>query len=187
MEIQIRGRKHPWGRYLLIIWLVFWTFYGFQWSQGSVWLLFWVLAEIMGVYALLWSEFGREIIAVREGHLIVKHALFGWGPVRRFEAAKVREVRAAGYFEPDPSQPPSPLRGILYLLSFGFLLLPDWSLKQGTVTFRYGPNTYRIGARLTKAEAEELAGRLKPLLRQTRRAKQAGVAPPQGRGGSDME
>ncbi len=169
LEISIPEKKNLWGRLIVPLWLGFWTVYGLQGFPGASWAVLWVFAELLGLYTWLWNELGEEVIRVGGGTLSVKHAIFGRGFTRRFSASMVRDLRAAGFFEPDAAAPVSASRMILNLMSFGFILLPDWSLKQGTVTFNYGKKVFRIGARLTKEEAQNMVEKIRPYLRESRR------------------
>lgn len=165
LEVRIPEKKNPWGRVLLPLWLAVWTVFGSGGFTSPAWTLLWAVSEAVGIFTLLWNWFGEEVITVGGGTLAVSHPILGRGKARVFEAAKVRELRAAGFFDTGPGGPVQPVKLLGNLLTFAFIHVPDYGLTQGAVTFRYGNRTFRIGVRLTREEAHELAEKIKPYLR----------------------
>src|SRR5437762_2908381 len=92
----------------LSAWLVGWCFGEFfaarqiltEMGQGSTlfliaWLTMWTAGGAWAIYAWLWTAFGREIISLRTGALVIKRDVLGLGRLHEYELAHVKRLRVA--------------------------------------------------------------------------------------------
>jgi hypothetical protein len=144
---DFRARR-MWGELVfLTIWLTFWTgggiaalvaFMSETWGGRAflaVWLCGWAFGECAAVVAIAWQLFGHEILTVTQEQLEIRQAVGRFSRTKRYEAALVRDVRAA----PVPTDADEKQR------------------KDFCVQFLYGDETVSVGERLDKHEAEHLA------------------------------
>lgn len=110
LEITLPARRH----WVLILFLSFWMC---GWLAGevsaarallqpktplfgkiflTVWLTGWTFGGLTAGAILLWSLAGRERIAVNALELVLAAEVFGRGWRRRFETAKIRDLRFLG-------------------------------------------------------------------------------------------
>ena len=157
-EIQISSPKNIFMLIFLPIWLIGWTIGGAFAIKALVtgevkeawflliWLCGWIFGEVFVSYAFLWGAFGREIISVKNGIVRIKRSIFGYGPSTDFQANRVSNLRASGFFAPMMSW------------SFG---MAYWGLSGGTIAFDYAGKTKRFGIHLSENDATQLASTLK--------------------------
>jgi hypothetical protein len=111
-----------------------------------VWLVFWAAAGLWTAYVCLWMAFGRELVTVSYGNLILKMDILGYGRSKVFPVSQVLNLRASGLFG-----------------SF----LQGWSgtwnaygLSGGVIAFESGGKTHRFGIQLEEDEAQEVVAQL---------------------------
>jgi len=161
-ELHILAKK-DWGSLIFTpVWMVFWTFGGImamKWLVHpgpstpsafiSLWLTFWLLAEVWVIYWWLWTAFGREIVTIREGALSIKRDILGYGRTRSFPVGIVRNLRPSGLFLSS---------------SYWDNYLVQLKLMGGTVGFDVDGQVKKFGIQLTEPEAQEVVRELKPHL-----------------------
>ena len=161
-ELHILAKKE-WGSLIFLpVWLAGWTFGGLmvmRWiarpgpstPRGflSLWLVGWVLGEAWALYSWLWTAFGKEIIQVKEGSLVVKQDILGFGRSRSFPTGSIENLRATGIFP---------------TTSYWSNYLIQMKLDGGPVAFDRQGQTVRFGIQLMEPEAQEVVRLLKPSL-----------------------
>ena len=162
MELHILA-KRDWGSLIFMpVWLAFWTFGGILAVKVllhpgpstpraffSLWLTFWLLAEVWVIYWWLWTAFGKEIVTIREGALNIKRDILGYGRTRSFSIGSIANLRPSGFF---PSN------------SYWENYLVQLKLAGGTVGFDVQGQIKKFGIQLTEPEAQEVVRELKPYL-----------------------
>ena len=91
-----------------------------------------------GLYVVLWSLFGREIIRVDADTLGIQRRLFWDSQPKDYEISSIRALRVTVV----------PYEPFHFLRSFG--------LAGGPIAFDYGAETVRFGAGIQEAEAEHV-------------------------------
>jgi len=156
--IQIASPKNLFLLIFLPIWLLAWTAGGvfavLQAILGTgkgnlflfIWFCGWLAAEIFISAIFLWGAFGKEIVSLLEGRLIIKRSVFNYGRIRAFEIPKVCCLRSSGFF------------GSMLSWNLG---MAYWGLSGGTVAFDYRHKTERFGINLSEKDATALVAYLK--------------------------
>jgi len=111
----------------------------------AVWLVFWAAAEVWVAYALLWNAFGKELVTVGHGHLILKMDILGCGRSKVFPVSQVLNLSARGLFG-----------SALQRSSRTWM----WGLGGGVIAFESGGKTHRFGMWLEEEEAQEVVAQL---------------------------
>ncbi len=110
------------------------------------WLGAWTVAGAFIGYSWLWMIFGFERVLLRPGTLLIKRDLFGFGRNREHDLSHVKNLRVAP----------------LIFNPFDFTsALQFWGIGGGIVAFDYGAKTFRFGASLDEAEANDIVAKLK--------------------------
>ena len=65
-------------------------------ADGLQGVVIWVLGNAACVPMFLWYLAGKEVILVDDRALTIRRTLFGLGPTRRYDLARVRDLRACG-------------------------------------------------------------------------------------------
>jgi hypothetical protein len=154
LRISIPAKRRWFLILSLILWLSMWLYAGIA-ATGTqitregeppffrlIWLVFWAAGSLFALYALLWMLAGREVVRVAGSEISLRREILGLGRSREFDAAAVRNFRSSVV----PFNPWDPSSALMF-----------WGLGGGTITFDYGPRTYRFGAGLDEAEAKSLA------------------------------
>jgi hypothetical protein len=119
----------------------------------AAWLAVWALAGLFILWAILWSLAGREELALDSRTLTIRHSVAGLGRSRAFALDAIESIERV------PARS-GPVEGV-----------DDGArpAKGGSIRFRHGRRTYRIGNGLGGAELErvfaELRSRLPPRAR----------------------
>ncbi len=157
-EIQISSPKNIFMLLFMPVWLIGWTIGGsvamWQVISGQtkeawfliIWLCGWLVGEIFVLYAFLWGAFGKELIMAERGIIKIKRSIFGYGPSRQFELAKLSNLRASGFFATT--------------MSWSFNMA-YWGITGGTVAFDYENKPKRFGINLNEEDANQLVKTMK--------------------------
>ncbi len=150
--------------------LIFFSFWFVCWTVGGVtavvfllhpdsgppvllmvlWLVVWAAAELGVGYVWLWRAFGKELVTVGYGNLILKKDILGYGRSKVFPVSQVSNLRASGLFG-------SFLRGWGWSKFYG--------LSGGVIAFESGGKTHRFGIELEEDEARQVVAELANHLR----------------------
>ena len=160
LEIRVPARKNWFLILFLGFWMIGWAcgevFAVFQLASGKTpfganvfllaWLGGWTVGGAFAAYVWAWMAVGFEQILLRPDALVVKRNVLGFGNDREYDLAYVSNLRAA----------PTTFNPFAFSSSLQF-----WGIGGGTVAFDYGSKTFRFGAALDEAEAQELVQRLR--------------------------
>jgi hypothetical protein len=111
---------------------------------------------VFGVVVLccwLWQTFGREVVTVANGSLVLSKDVLGFSSfarTRRFDIAQIQNLRASGLF------------GSFQNWSG---MLKVYGINGGVVAFESGDKTHRFGIHLEEDEARQVVQDLQPYLR----------------------
>ncbi|MGC4052606.1 MAG: hypothetical protein QM757_25025 [Paludibaculum sp.] len=160
LEVSLPSRKNWFILIFLGIWMIGWAVgelgvLGLLFSgivQGPAppiilaWLILWTIGGILALTFLLWGLIGREVISFRENALIIRRQIGRFGFDRRFELAKVHN-----------------LRGAAWLTDAGGVIGSIGRFSgAGTIVFDCGGFTHRFGAGLEPEEAARVVEVLAP-------------------------
>jgi hypothetical protein len=106
----------------------------------------WALADLCVAIFWLWFAFGREVITISEGKLVVRNEILGHGRNKTFPLPHVTKLRASGLF------------GSLYTWSGMFKI---YGLSEGVIAFECDGRTHRFGKLLDENEAQEIVRELR--------------------------
>jgi len=149
---------------LLCLGLTFWTYLSIaslsamvsQVSSGIMtlffillWLLGWLLAGAVALYALLWMTLGREIVTLTGDTLTLRRDLKGYGSKLTYKARHIENLRVTS----DPFS----------LYEFATSLRP-FGLGGGKLIFDYLTLVGQFGAGLSSDEAQVVCERLRQRL-----------------------
>lgn len=110
-----------------------------------VWLAGWLAGGAFVAWTVAWNVAGREVVSISGAKLSVRREALGVGRTRTFDAAAVRDVRAA--------------------FSAGALgSIRREATGRGAIAFEAGGKTHHLGAGLDDAEAEQIAAALRDRL-----------------------
>ncbi len=150
------------ARLFLTVWLVGWITFGFLVSS---WLLrglpgvlrpivivVWAGAALGFGSLCLWNWLGREVLRVHGPSLAVQKRVLGFGPTRRFDLARIRNLRV------DVQPTARPL--IFTAQGADYSMFRVWNWVGGSVAFEYADHTQRFGINLGEAEAQGIVARL---------------------------
>lgn len=158
-QISIASEKH-WSMLLFLpLWLAGWTVGGVLAIRSLLdphsgqpalfivlWLVAWTFGELFVPYAWLWNAFGKEVVTVRVGTLVLKRDILGFGRSRVFPVSEISHLRASGLFG-------SFLLGWAGGLNY-------WGLSGGVIVFDSGGKTHRFGIHLEEDEARQVVEEL---------------------------
>ena len=141
------------------IWLVVWSLGGIlafaemighksgpPWGVLAAAIVAWVIADLCVAVFWLWFAFGKEVITVSEGELLLRYEILGRGRNKTFPLAQVTNLRASGLF------------GSLNTWS-GMLRI--YGLTDGVIAYECDGRTYRFGRLLEENEAQEIVRELR--------------------------
>ena len=116
----------------------------------DVFMVFWLVflaAYGLGIaYLWLWIAFGKELVTVRQGNLILKKDIMGFGRRKVFPVSEVSNLRANGPFGSRVENLPTQID---YL---GF--------RGGVIAFESRGKTHKFGIQLEEQEAREVFAKL---------------------------
>lgn len=114
-----------------------------------IWLAFWLFSDLLIFHFILWYSFGKEIIRIDSGFLLIRKDIFGRGQEKSFQLDQILDLRSVGTFTNKNS-------------------FSEWlnlmGLSGGNIAFEYQGKTYRFGIYLLERESRELVDKLKPLI-----------------------
>jgi len=103
------------------------------------WLVGWSLGGVFAARAVLWMFFGREVLELRDGELVLRRTTLGLGRRRSYDLGAIKNLRA------DPWTRPTGRSSFEFAGGVG-----------GAIAFDYGPKTIRCGGALDEAEARQI-------------------------------
>src|SRR5437588_8837092 len=106
VELHIRAKK-DWSTLLFFpVWLAGWTVGGIMVMRVlmhpgpstpraffALWLLLWAVAEVWVAYQWAWTAFGKEIVKIGQGMLIIRRDILGYGKTRSVPVGSVTRLR----------------------------------------------------------------------------------------------
>ena len=104
------------------------------------WLGGWTIGGCVAAYIVLWDAVGKEIVVLSGDALTIKRDILGFGRVRDFDLASVKNLRC------------DPVRGALASQAYS----PWPGYMSGVVAFDYGAKTYRFGGGIDEPEARDI-------------------------------
>lgn len=160
LEVSLPSRKNWFILIFLGIWMLGWAvgelgvlgllFSGIVRGPAPpiilAWLLMWTVGGMLAMTFLLWGLVGREVITIRENVLVIRRQIWRFGYDRRYELARVHNLRGAAWLT-DAS-------GVIG--SIGRFS------GAGTIVFDCGGLTHRFGAGLGAEEAARVVEVLAP-------------------------
>lgn len=164
ITVRLRPKKSWLALCYLPIFLTAWTFGGIGVVKESLkgderdypivllWLVFWLVAEFLLIFAFLWNILGEEIVSIRGGVFTHKLAVWGFGSKKIFPADELFNIRPAGF-----SDDSSTYVDNRHWRKLGF------ADRAVVVDTKYA-TLYGFGIRLEESEAAALAKALEPYL-----------------------
>ena len=162
-QISIASKKIRAMLILLPVWLAGWTLGGILafWQlmhadaeipaiAMSLWLVAWAAGELGASYLWLWSAFGKEILTVSNGNLVLKTDILGHGKSKVFPVSQITNLRASGLF------------GSFHNWSG---MAKFYGLSGGVIVFESEGRTFRFGKLLEEDEAQQVVYELANHLR----------------------
>ncbi|HMN05375.1 MAG TPA: hypothetical protein PKD45_06580 [Flavobacteriales bacterium] len=163
------GNRLPKGQlYLLVGWLVAWTFCGAAfmyeaWTNTNpdlriplvVMIAFWAYFELRILRVVLWRTKGFELWRIQDGEITIKDSLFGYGKANRYFIANIQRF---GLLNMDETS-------WKWQMSDSF-----WTRGGERLGFEYLEKKVAFGRGLTKAEADQLAHVVAKELKRERKA-----------------
>ena len=141
------------------IWLGLWAVGGIAGFSGvilensrpplvilSVALIAWAAVGLWVASFWLWFAFGKEVITIAEGKLILRNEILGHGRSKEFPLARVKDLRASGLF------------GSFFAWSG---VLKVYGLSGGVIAFEFEGGSHRFGKLLEEDEAREVVKELR--------------------------
>lgn len=109
-------------------------------SLMYAWLAVWTVGGLLAIYAWLWQVIGKEIVTVHGQTLTTRRDVGGFGFDKVYDLVQMRNlhVEPAGFHPLDVSA-----------------ALQLWGIGGGVIAFDHGARTYRFGAGLDEAEADQ--------------------------------
>jgi hypothetical protein len=104
------------------------------------WFAVWTVGGVVAIYAWLWQVIGKEMVIVHGQRLTTRRDIGGFGFDKEYNLVQIRNLHAepVGF---------SPLN-----VSAALQL---WGIGGGVIAFDYEARTYRLGAGLDEAEANQ--------------------------------
>ena len=154
ITIVIRKQIEKWKESLLVAWVTAWTLCGlgfiYQFPLVKdqqmklmfiVLLAFWLYYEFKIGRAMLWRLYGKELIRVEDGKLIIKNAIKSYGKANEYFIENISELGIIKHQEN----------------SFGWQMEQSfWSLGGEMVGFVYGGKAIRLGKQISEKEAKQI-------------------------------
>jgi hypothetical protein len=170
LSVVISARASAPKRYLLLLWLLAWLACGIivileRRQIGAsdpmrqfllAFLAFWAYYLVVIGKALLWRWFGMELWRVKDGILVIKDSVFGFG---RATSYFVDNIQALGLLKVDPSSWKAQWNNSL------------WVVGGQRLGFEHIGRKVIFGKGLDEADARRLAALLKEVFREQRAAK----------------
>lgn len=159
LSVVISGKVEPWKEALLVAWVFAWTACGayFIWELLHtddrqmkltliVLLTFWAYFEIRIGRALMWRKYGKELIRVKDGVLMIKNDIRGYGKAKELFVDNVQELEVIEREK----------QSFKAQMSSSF-----WIIGGDSVRFAANGKYYLVGKGLDNKEARELVKALK--------------------------
>jgi hypothetical protein len=109
-------------------------------------LLVWVLSGIFWLYSIVVNIFGKEIVTVSDGKLSIRKSFLGRGPVKKYHADNISNMRIYG------------------LRTSGASFIGQFVQAGVSIVFNYEGKTHRFGNQLLEREARFMLDRLQSKL-----------------------
>jgi len=115
-------------------------------SLMVAWLAVWTVGGAVAIYAWLWQVMGKEMVIVHGQTFTTRRDIGGFGFDKEYDLVQLRNLRTepVGF---------SPLNASA--------ALQLWGIGGGVIAFDYGARTYRLGAGLDEAEANQAVTAIK--------------------------
>lgn len=110
------------------------------------WFAVWTVGGMVAIYAWLWQVMGKEMVIVHGQTLTTRRDIGGFGFDKEYNLVQIYNLRA----EPVEFSP----------LNVS-VALQLWGIGGGVIAFDYGAKTYRLGAGLDEAEANQAVTAIK--------------------------
>lgn len=110
----------------------------------AFWWIFWAAWGLGVAYVWLWVAFGKELVTVRYGNLVLKKDILGFGRSKAFPVSSVSNLRASGPFGSRVVR----------------CQIDVYAFRGGVITFESGGKTHRFGIQLEEGEAREVVAQL---------------------------
>jgi hypothetical protein len=158
LAVSIPTKRNPFLLIFLPVWLVGWAF---GWvgaasqllspaTSGAprlflfVWLAAWTAGGAVAIWVCAWMFAGREVVTLRPHELVISRKALGLGRVKQYDLSHVANLRVA----PESFNPFDFRSGMRF-----------WGIGGGPIAFDYGASTFRFGASVDEAEANQLIKR----------------------------
>lgn len=168
LSVVIGNRLPKLQLFLLVAWLVAWTFSGGAFIREAarntdpdmripfiIMIAFWAYFEIRILRVALWRTKGFELWRIKDGELTIKDSLFGYGKASRYFVANIQRF---GLLNMDETS-------WKWQMSDSF-----WTRGGERLGFEYQGKKVAFGRGLTKPEADQLAHLLSKELKRERKA-----------------
>lgn len=153
--VVITPLKNKGKEALLFAWVMAWTLCGVYFvyylsiveeeqTKRAVFIMlaFWAYFEFLGVKALLWRKYGKEMIRITSDQLSIKNAFKSYGKARQFHTENISNVEVVDVNESG------------YKHQYGQAY---YSTKGERIAIKYVEKYIGIGKQLELSEAKELA------------------------------
>jgi len=170
IECRIRALRNRVFAVMMPFWIIAWVAVIIDFTAGPrhaeymnpvvilVWLVPWIVLGSAAMVCWFWAMFGREIISIRYGRIVIKHdVVLGAGWTRSFDFGGI-----TGFGKRGPFGPPN-----MWSLTLRGIKAGDENARfhfKATVGFNYLGKRREFGLFLTQEEAEAVVERLKPYL-----------------------
>ena len=154
ISIVISAGEKASSSYLILFWLVCWTFCGayiiYSLSQIPsrdekifvlVFAAFWIYFEVRTFNAFMWKRFGREVIKIKEGKFFIKKDIRKRGKIHAYEIDFIKDLRKR--FEDNQS-------------FVNILSSTDWLQLREALAFDCAGKEIKFGYQLNDEDAQAL-------------------------------
>lgn len=115
-------------------------------SLMVAWFAVWTVGGMVAIYAWLWQVMGKEMVIVHGQTFTTRRDIGGFGFDKEYNLVQLHNLRTepVGF---------SPLNASV--------ALQLWGIGGGVIAFDHGARTYRLGAGLDEAEANQVVTAIK--------------------------
>lgn len=115
-------------------------------SLMVAWLAVWTVGGVVAIYAWLWQVMGKEMVIVHGQTFTTRRDIGGFGFDKEYNLVQLRNLRT----EP-----------VVFSPLNASAALQLWGIGGGVIAFDYGARTYRLGAGIDEAEANQAVTAIK--------------------------
>lgn len=168
LSVVIANRPRRMQTFLLVAWLLAWTFCGMVFFREAgrngdpslripyiILIAFWLYFEVRILRVALWRTKGFELWRIKDGEFTIKDSLFGYGKANRYF---IDNIRRFGLLNMDEAS-------WKWQMSDSF-----WTRGAERLGFEYQGKKMAFGRGLTKQEADALAHVVDKELKRERKA-----------------